>query len=301
MVILQVVVLFILVLATAFFAGKKIGQRRHNKVLEQMKLLEKKYDHMLDDMSKTSLTCSEIIEKKTTKLIDLLEVIDQKCLYADDVIANLEEASNETKMQSGIAKRIVEKPKQNIVYEADDKFKTELKEALSTMYSRIMDIENSLKNIKSRLGKLEAPEVIEKTQEDKISLLEQELHNVIKSVGAIENSIDKSLEIDGSSEVSNNFENFRETPPLSELKHQEPKIPNYTSSTIPNSKIAKTEVAPDQYASIDSTVREVLEQLEDGTTIPQIARNIGIGKGEIDLIINIYGNSIGKGDSEKCL
>lgn len=301
MVILQVVVLFILVLATAFFAGKKIGQRRHNKVLEQMKLLEKKYDHMLDDMSKTSLTCSEIIEKKTTKLIDLLEIIDQKCLYADDVIANLEEASNETKMQSGIAKRIVEKPKQNIVSEADDKFKTELKEALSTMYSRIMDIENSLKNIKSRLGKLEAPEVIEKTQEDKISLLEQELHNVIKSVGAIENSIDKSLEIDGSSEVSNNFENFRETPPLSELKHQEPKIPNYTSSTIPNSKIAKTEVTPDQYASIDSTVREVLEQLEDGTTIPQIARNIGIGKGEIDLIINIYGNSIGKGDSEKCL
>lgn len=93
--VVQVGFILVVLLLACFFVGKKIGERRFARVHEEMKALEKSFNHLLEQMELVSGHNLKVLETKTEELRDMLHAADKKCLYANDLLSEIETARRE--------------------------------------------------------------------------------------------------------------------------------------------------------------------------------------------------------------
>lgn len=93
--VVQVGFILVVLLLACFFVGKKIGERRFARVHEEMKALEKSFNQLLEQMELVSGHNLKVLETKTEELRDMLHAADKKCLYANDLLSEIETARRE--------------------------------------------------------------------------------------------------------------------------------------------------------------------------------------------------------------
>ena len=119
-----------------FLAGRKIGRRHYLKLQEEMRALEKGFNQLLEEMELVSNHNVKVLEAQTSDLRELLTVADKKCIYASDLIKNLDESAEQLKKRNLSIGTISNKPS-----ELDEEFKKEVKEAVEIMYKRLLAVE----------------------------------------------------------------------------------------------------------------------------------------------------------------
>ncbi|HEY9071378.1 MAG TPA: hypothetical protein VIV61_14060, partial [Candidatus Ozemobacteraceae bacterium] len=92
---IQILTCVTIVLAACFIVGKKIGQRRFLKMQEEMRALEKAFNQLLEQMELVSGHNLKVLDAKTQELRELLNVADKKCLYANDLMKEVDDMKRE--------------------------------------------------------------------------------------------------------------------------------------------------------------------------------------------------------------
>lgn len=283
---LQIAGCAIFLLIAVFWAGKKLGQRRFFKIQEEMRILEQSFNHLLDDMDMVSKHNLQVLERSTEDLRELLNITDKKCLYANDLMKELDETALEIKRQ-GHSRLTTDV---QIDSSADRKFRQETHLALEELIKKVMTIADRVGQLEEQPEQTIALDTIREMVTAEISnQLEQHLTD---HVGSDVTAAEMAALADN--ELARDFEDFsarqmRQSSPEPELE-----VAPFDYSVKAPRPVRKTDFAPREEprprVSIPGLpVSEVLKMSENGVTNPQIARALNMGKGEIDLILRLYG------------
>lgn len=80
-----------------FILGFKLGRRHLLKVQSEMRALELAFNQLLEQMEAVSDNNLAVMENMSQEVRDLLQVTDQKCLYAHDLLQELERSCKDVK------------------------------------------------------------------------------------------------------------------------------------------------------------------------------------------------------------
>lgn len=304
--VVQLAVCVIFLLVAAFVLGKKLGQRQYNKIQQEMKDLELYFKSLMDDMEMVAEHNMKVLETSSSDIRELLNIADKKCLYANDLLKELDESVDALKKRNlGVT---------NIDSAADKKFRKEIHEALSELLKKVVTLNERVRELEmveqpENSEELSALVTAEVARQLNIGLMceieprKSEPRHVVSAGNVfLERAPEKTAEraservIPLKSAVRESFptglvagEKISAMPRSSsgsELKMTH--LPE--NGCIAPVKKTDLEKAP-RVAPPGSPVHEVLELFNSGVTLPQIARNLNMGKGEIELILKIYGES----------
>lgn len=327
---LQISVCVIFLLLAAFWAGKKLGQRKFFKIEQEMKALELSFKHLTDDIEMVASHNIKALEGQCNVLKELLTVADKKCLYANDLLKEIDEgveslrkrnlnpANALTSIDQGHDKRFRK--------EVQDTFEEMLKK-IAALNTRISELEDSQEADVSHAGAgfdqdelkmmisnevsvyLKALEASFETYEPAVATansrgFERPAEAVVPR--ALENTGEKvsdrpvlravSREPAASSMAASQTVQVAQAAgaaaslkpvtslPLKEARSEVSEIP------VKKTDLCRKPAAPPPAANF--RVNEVLRLYSEGYSLPQIARSLNMGKGEIELIIKIYGESL---------
>lgn len=318
---LQIGVCLVFLMLAAFWVGRKIGLRRFFKLEEEMKALELSFKHLVDDIEMVTSHNIKALDGQCGVLKELLVVADKKCLYAGDLLKELDngvEALRKRNLNPANAIASIDQAH-------DKRFRKEVHDTLEEMLKKIV-------NMNDRLGELEANE--NRFDEEELrALVGNEIARYLEALDFAQTpqkmppttqsgrGFDRGIESFAQTKV---FETSADKPasaaPLRSLLRDVP-APIQTAVAIQTSTSAKTPVSIKELraSTIDDTLKfpaavkmtdlgksaaasaapvhnyavgEVLRLYSEGMTLPQIARNLNMGKGEIELIIKIHGEGI---------
>lgn len=274
------VVVFVLV---AFIAGKRIGQRRFIKVQEEMKALELSFNQLLEELDLVSNHNLKILENKTEKLKELLEVVDGKCLYVHDLLKEMDDGTEKLKDSEPIYKG----DQTSIAERKENKrFRNEFKLAFDELAVKVLNQDKIINTMHDTLKQHDFEQIKEFFRNEMIVEIDNRLENLqdnakkyefakktIKKVAA-----DRATETEIELKEATINDNIRLPLPVKKTDLQVDKTPESRE--------------PVSITAPGTPVYEVVKQLNEGVTIPQIARNTGMGKGKIELIIKLYGSEV---------
>lgn len=283
---LQIAGCAIFLLIAVFWAGKRLGQRRFFKIQEEMRDLEQSFNQLLDDMDMVSKHNLQVLERSTEDLRELLTITDKKCLYANDLMSELDQTALEIKKQdhSRLTGEV------HADSSADRKFRKETQLALQELVRKVMSIAERVAHLEEQPAQTIPPELIREMVTAEISnQLEQHLSDHVST-----DVTPAEMAALNDREVAQDFAAFsaqqmRKLPPEPELE-----VAPFDYSVKAPRPVRKTDFdlraePRTQPATPGLPVSEVLKMSEDGVTNPQIARALSMGKGEIDLILSLYG------------
>ncbi len=320
----QIAIVTVIVLVICFIAGKKYGQRKFLVIREEMKALEKAFSQLLEQMELVSGHNLKVLQAKTEELQELLHVADKKCLYANDLMQELESLKREMQARLSALSTQGSLP--------DFKFKREFQDSVAQMGERMQNLELRINNLESfnqdSVGRLEqlvrqvatAKSSVEAASTQKPSLIyavpakDAPPPGLASRDGAVQ-AIRPDGEVlaglasrDGAVQASRPD---REASPggiPGPSFSQAPKVTPKSSASLPGKisplpsrsdpALSPKPVSPKE-ADTDAPLPEpgsplydVLNLHQQGITSPQIARRLKMGKGEVDLILNIYGSRL---------
>lgn len=308
--ILQVAVCLVFLLISAFWIGKKIGQRRFYKVQEEMKSLELYFKHLMEDMEMVANHNMKVLESSTTELKELMEVADKKCFFANDLLKEIDDGIE------GIRRRNLSGTAgvTSIESAGDKKFRKEVHVALEQLLTKLVKLSARVEELEG-----ESADLIPATSIDElVEIVKVEVARQLNSFRQEKDKADEAAKLSAIN-IEKNMEKTIE-------RHLERVIPiKPARETFVNGVAAgEKSVAVLRPASISGLnaavvdekvripgvikktdlekaapmpplgfpVKEVLELFSQGITLPQIARTLNMGKGEIELILKIYGESV---------
>ncbi|GAB4282335.1 MAG: hypothetical protein Kow0029_27850 [Candidatus Rifleibacteriota bacterium] len=305
----QIAFCILFLIAASFWIGKMIGKRRYLKLHEELKALELSFKQVVDDLELAANHNMAVFEKQSEELRELLTIADKKILSVNDYLKELDEACSELKRKTANSL--------NSSLESSDiagnrKFRQEITESIDYLSEKIENFSSKLKEFENDLVKAVSPQKIDYKKIR--SMIDEE---VARQVSKQLSVFDKAFE-----SISPSFGNDRvvpirsvskepsfEAPP--EFAKQQTKTESFSNaekavSAVPKLNPAniedgirmptrKAELGPSPElpsAAPGTPVFEVLKMAENGVTLPQIARTMGMGKGEVQLILKLYGSGI---------
>lgn len=300
--VVQIAVVIIFLLVAAFALGKKLGQRQFNKIQQEMKDLELYFKSLMDDMEMVAEHNMKVLETSSSDIRELLNIADKKCLYANDLLKEIDEGVDALKKRNlGVT---------SIDSAADKKFRKEVHEALSELLKKVVALNERVRELEmaeqtDRSDDLSAMVTAEVSRQLNAGLMceiepRQSETRLVASAGAghVERSPERASErvIPLKPPVRESF-----APGLiqSEKVSSMPRS-SFASELKMASSAESVRIAPVKKTDLEKTpriappgspVHRVLELFNEGVTIPQIARTLNMGKGEIELILKIYGES----------
>lgn len=308
--IFQVAVCVVFLLIAAFWIGKKIGQRRFYKVQEEMKSLELYFKHLMEDMEMVANHNMKVLESSTSELKELLEVADKKCFFATDLLKEIDEGIE------GIRRRNLSSPTgvTSIDSAGDKKFRKEVHVALEQLLTKLVKLAARVEELEGESAeKISSPAVNELFELVKVEVARQlnssrqEKERVDEAAGLSARNIDRNMDRTNERHAERviplkpareTFANGVAAGEKSVAVLRPATIAELNAAVIDEkvripSAIKKTDLekaAP--LPPLGFPVKEVLELFSQGVTLPQIARSLNMGKGEIELILKIYGESV---------
>ena len=282
--------------------------------------LEKSFLHLQENMEIATNQYLNAMEVKCESMRELLSIADKKCLYAGDLINAIDkgvEILKERNLSGGMPVASTS----NI----DEKYMATLRKEFSTVTDELRNEINSLNRhlgfINKRVEELEQNLTNESSkQEDfdenmkssvtkEIADLKKEIKNISFSLSEmVTNEISSQLEgLDtGFAEIANkaieldekelnSLNNEPATGVKGKITELFPKIIDSPLSTHNRKTKTLTEVNKEDIKMFlpkgkELVVKEILEKYEQGTSIPQIASELNMSRGEIDLIIKMNEN-----------
>lgn len=300
---LQIAICVIFLLLAAFFAGKKLGQRRFLKLQNEMQALELSFKHLVDDIEMVANHNLKALDGQSTVLKELLTVADQKCLYANDLLKEIDDGVDALRKRNLNPANALTSIEQG----HDKRFRKEVQDTLEEMLKKIVALN-------SRVAELEAHEIQEVTVDPELvrGLVNQEVSRHLKALDAdfdrnetstaaqrgrvpertVEKPVERPVPIRSVSR-----ESFAVAQPMpmragsvKELKPAAIEESVRFPAAVKKSDLVVESNLPRPAAGYP--VNEVLKLYSEGVTLPQIARTLNMGKGEIELILKIYGEGI---------
>ncbi len=281
---------------------------------KNMDALEKSFSLLQAEIDNTVDRNLETMNDQCKRMSDLITIADKKCIFVGDLLANIDKETAILKEQNLSANphalSIDEKKIQALI---DEK-----------LLNIITEFKNEINRIERHLGYFNnRMEAIENTQSDKTSVenefdeklikdLNIELSSIKKEISNLKSSISEIVtnEISnqlngldaGFAEIANQAIDISENNSLSsnqdystskgKITELFPKIVDSPNSThnrkndnFSNFNQVESEIFLPKGKEL--VVKEILEKYSQGISIPQIASEINMSRGEIDLIIKM--------------
>lgn len=305
---IQLLVCAIFLAGAAFFVGRFFGKRRYLKLHEEMKALELSFKQMVEEMDLASNHNFRVVEKQSEDLAELLTIADKKILRVNDFLKELDETAADLKRKANVTMNSGEP----YDLHADRKFKTEISQTFEQMQQRIGQLSACIEELTQLHCQAQKAG---KSAEDDLdmvtlrNLIEDEVTKQIsKQLGYLEQQLEPAPLLRNATndrvvpirQTGSGFSTRFVTPPESSDKNRGVKEIKEKSSPLvfaEEPRVPKAEMASHPKTDIPdplpgTPLYEILRLAEEGMTLPQIARKMGMGKGEIELILNIYGSRI---------
>lgn len=297
-------------LLACFFVGKKWGERKYLKIKEELKAHELAFNQLLEKMEMVSTHNLKALETKTEELRQLVPVIDKKLLFAGDLLQELDGLPK----SSGLPVSVRSEPT------VDFKLRREVQEIISEMRDHLLELESRLESLESAERKRLTREIHRPTRppstpdlafadESPVMFSEKVFEKTPAGKGATESKSPLGRrDFPADRPASSPPPRLKTTPgPSTPL----PPTTALTSSTPPTSASLRAaslgpkprafvpasalalEAPPTRelrppYPTPGSPSFHVLTMRKKGMALPQIARELNMGHGEVELIAKIY-------------
>lgn len=265
--VLQIAVCVVFLLLAAFFAGKKLGQRKFIKLNDEMQALELSFKHLVDDIEMVANHNLKALDGQSSMLKELLTVADKKCLYANDLLKEIDEGVDSLRKRNLNPANALTSIDQG----HDKRFRKEVKDTFEELLKKLV-------SLNTRVGELEANAPALDPEELR-DLVNKELTRHLKALDA---DFDRN-------------EKPAQSMPARPANIKELKPASIDGTVRFPSAVKKTDLVIESNLprpALAYPVNEVLKLFSEGVTLPQIARTLNMGKGEIELILKIYGEGI---------
>lgn len=294
---IQLTICVVFLLAVTFYVGRFFGKRKYLKLHEEMKALELSFNQVVEEMELASSHNLKVLEKQSEELSELLTVADKKILQINDFLSELDFSTKNLKKSGKKAGPAMPDPV------VERKMKKELSELSDNISRQIEILESQIFQVAQSIRENHRQPSDDFVSSSEIkSLIEQEVtRQVSRQLQVFEQ---QSYAVSPDSEM----DSFR-TKSKSDAQKKVSIPKRIAKAVAENGKIA--ELRTSRFADnikmpkgdrnselqmpkppVGSPVHEVLEMAQNGVTLPQIARRMGMGKGEIELILKIYGSEI---------
>ncbi|MGM0600506.1 MAG: DUF6115 domain-containing protein [Candidatus Rifleibacteriota bacterium] len=285
---IQLVICFVFISIVAFWAGKKISRNKQYKASEELKAYEMSLNQLLDEMELAANHNHKVFEKQSNDLRELLTIADRKILRVNDFIKELEQSCEDLKLRS-LASLDSNIDKKNS--STNKKLKEEIGQAFEEMSERIKNLadkfsefeENAAKKIKPKTNYAEIRKLIDEEVTRQISKQLSILEEDLMPQTCESSATDQTPENEALSQ------NFPENSSIITSSKSESSTGLEPAEFATTMRIPEKNLQAIKKANEGSFVQEVLKMAKRGITIPQIARSLNMGKGEIELILKIYG------------
>lgn len=299
--VVQVVICLGFLVLAAFWAGRRLGQRRFYQMQEEMRALELSFKNLMDDMEMVSAHNMKVLETRTEEIKELMTIADRKCLYVNDLLKEMDDTSASLRLRNinGTS------PVTSIEAGADRKMHRELQgayESLSQHFAQLAD----------RVAELEENQTVFETS-SVVDLVKIETGKQLKALGlpslpvSHENLPGEACLVAGGEKMAERVVALRPSREnISEM------VKENTATVRPNNVKELRIASIDEGARLPAVakktdmevarvlprppvgfpVTEVLKMYERGVTLPQIARNLNMSKSEIELILKLYGGGM---------
>lgn len=296
------VIFALLGLIIAILVRKHKDKHRYIALQTNLTNLERSFEFLSEEMEIVTNRNLKTMEEKCESMRELLVVADKKCLYADNLLKGIDQSAELLKQRSLSAMPSVVAPSQY-----DEKIAEFIKETQNAFN----DITRRLGYLNKRIEALEAFSSLEQ-QEDENRLigsenLKSEFNNSLmelkKEIADIKQNISMAVTNEVSKQLSvldNAFAEIADTAisidaSESDIIAVDESIPagNVTDifhkRNIDDIEGAKTHLVNREFypKGKELVVKEIMELYEQGITVPQIASELEMSRGEINLIIKM--------------
>ncbi len=287
--------------------------------------LEKSFLHLQEEMEVATNQNLKTMEEKCESMRELLAIADKKCLYAGDLLKAIDKGTEVLKERNiSLGAQIVTSPvdEEKILERAESKinaFSNTFKDDIDSINRRLGHLNNRLKVLEDRIitdetsvssdtnsfAKELKSEIVDIRREMKnlnFSISEMVTNEISSQLEGLDTGFaeiaTKALDIEekGKAKESNIKDNIS-TGTNGKITELFPKIIDSSSSTHTRKPEKMPEVAKEDMKLIfpkgkELVVKEILEKHEQGISIPQIAAELKMNRGEIALIIKMNTNII---------
>ncbi len=340
---LHISVCVIFLLLAAFWVGKKLGQRKFFKIEQEMKALELSFKHLTNDIEMVASHNIKALEGQCNVLKELLTVADKKCLYANDLLKEIDdgvEALRKRNLNPANALTSIDQGH-------DKRFRKEVQDTLEEMLKKIAALNTRVSELEDCQGTDIAHAGGGFDQDELKMMISNEVSVYLKALEAsfetyepaVATANSRGFERPGENITPRVFENAGDRPQVHEkivdkgtdrpvlravgrestvnsapvaqsLQSSQSSPPAATAASLKpvtslplkevrvemaEIPVKKTDLCRTPSATpppANFRVNEVLRLYSEGYSLPQIARNLNMGKGEIELIIKIYGENL---------
>ncbi len=314
----EVLLILLTALCLCFFIGKKLGERKIRRVEEGMKALELSLNQTLEQMELTMAHNLKVLDTKTEDLRQLLPIVDKKVLQAQDLTHELGELVNRKPQVN---------PASPLDPSRDLKFRHDIQEAIAAVQGCLSTLEQRLRTLeKSAAAPRSTPEpdmreVPRQTASRVVPIAEMPFSNAgsEKVVDIKSRELRREREREASSAAVSDLPptleaivrqaeqqlqevqrisqraaavagDTRRLEPLFEPRSEPKNEPKVEADFPPLPTDLPEELTGEDVPAPGTLFYDVLALSQQGVTIPQIARKMNIGNGEVELIMKLYGS-----------
>lgn len=308
---IQLIICATFLVLAAYWVGRFFGKRRYLKLHEEMKALELSFNQLIEEMELASSHNMKVIEKQSEDLAELLNIADKKILRVNDFLSELDETAEELKRKANLSSSINE----SVSQPGERKFRQELNLAIEELQSEIQEFSRRLTEMENQtVDTVEFAEPAPPDYSALRNLIEEEVSRQIsRQLDFLEQQLEPAPRPEPVSErvvpirpiqKESNF-NAKFVARSSENELWSVEEPAPSPHELKPAAFAERVRVPPRKVDLESEpsgnmpelkpgspVLEVLKLAEEGVSLPQIARTMGMGKAQIELILNMYGTRI---------
>lgn len=286
----------------AILVRKHKDKHRYHALQTNLTNLEKSFEFLSEEMEIVTNRNLKTMEEKCETMRELLVVADKKCLYADSLLKGIDHGTellkqrNLSAMPSVVSTSFDEEKIAEFIKETQNAF-NDITRKLGYLNKRVEALEafSSLEQHEDE-NKLLDSENLKSEFNNKLIELKKEIADIRQNLSmAVTNEVSKQLTV-----LDNAFAEIADT--AISIDTSESSIVAVDES-IPTSKVTdifhKRNVDEAEKLKIpminrefypkgkELVVKEIMELYEQGITVPQIASELEMSRGEINLIIKM--------------
>jgi hypothetical protein len=301
---LSIIIIFTLLgVIIAILVKKHKDRHRIANLHTNIKALETSFKTLQSEIEVVTERNLETMENKCERMSQLLEIADQKCIYAGDLINEIDKSTKLLKE----TKSLNDMPVIGNTFD-EEKFKEVIDNKITSFMddvkNKIDSLERGLNHLNDRLSSLENKS-LEIADNSEILEIKKEIKELSSSISEkVTNEISMQLkdldedfsEIDDTEAISideNNDDYLNKANSDKETELFPAKAIIESIGTTNSESPVKNTISIDDENDIflpkgnDLVVKEIMEKYEQGYSIPQIASKLNMNRGEVALIIKV--------------
>lgn len=277
--IVNISICLIFLIISAFWVGKKVAQCKIFNLEKRLNESEYKFKKISETFDEVAEYHISNLTKQTEDLKELLMIADKKCLLVNDLLSELEELREEIKRRNMSS----EKDMPGASYKSGEKrLKKDFDEAFEEIKDKILALNGRTGALEEQNRKL-------------VKLIENETNKKNMTVSEVKDIINSELNA-----YLSVLELGRPESSIAEIEEAVTENVPETGSGIPAGLLNKlknksdddTKCDKNKYKNLPYPALDILRMHDSGIVIPQIAKNLKIGIGEVELILALYGENV---------